>query len=164
MEGKEKRDSLKNYRKVIKFVDKYYKEYDEMSKLTISVLIYTLHNVIKSSKYYNKDIENYKNINFRINNNEFYKYCDVSIEDGEQYKVFFSEKRKDEYVEMLAENLVSQKINEINEKFPGIINYIDKFKMIKDYILSEESLIDSVDETCYHVRGGLFELFIYRIK
>jgi hypothetical protein len=164
MERKGKRNGLKSYKDVIKFVDKHYKQHDEMSKLTISVLIYALHNVIKSSKYYNRNIEDYKNINFKINNNEFYKYCDVSLGNIEQYKVFFSEKRKDEYIEMLAGNLASQKINEIIKKFPEIADYIDKDKMVKDYILSEESLIGSVDKTCYYVKGGLFELFIYRTK
>jgi hypothetical protein len=88
----------------------------------------------------------------------------VSLGNIEQYKVFFSEKRKDEYIEMLAGNLASQKINEIIKKFPEIADYIDKDKMVKDYILSEESLIGSVDKTCYYVNGGLFELFIYRTK
>jgi hypothetical protein len=164
METENKQYNLRSYKDVIEFVDEYYKKHDEMSKLTMSVLIYALYNVVKSSKHYNKNIEYYKNINFKINNNEFYKYSDVFVEDDEQYKVFFNEKRKDEYVEMLAEDLVNQKINEISKKFPDIVGYIDKDNMIKDYILSEESLIGSVDKTCYHVKGGLFELFIYRTK
>jgi hypothetical protein len=159
-----KQYGFKKFEEVVKFVDKYYKWYRETHKLTISILIYALYNTVQTSKYYKKDIRDYKGIDFKITENEFYKYCDISLNDEEEYKIFFSDRCKAEYVEKLATDLADRNINEVIKKFPDIVKYIDKSEMINDYTLFEENLVGSVDGLYYIIRAGLFELYMYKIK
>lgn len=159
-----KKYDFKKFEDVLRFVENSDDSHTCTERKVIATMIYLLHNEVRNTFYNYNDIEEYIELSFKIEEIDPMGHYIVTINDNEKYRLFLNKTVKNIFARQLALKYIEERLHDVHESFPDIVQYIDEEEMLKDMLLDTPNLIGLYGGNEYGSTIKDKDVYMYRLN